>query len=422
VTARWEHVRALLGGPPYAKLFAAVRGRVESGGAQARSVTVSGLDGRERGALAGLLGLSALPAGEVSVDLGKLDAALRESAVGDGLVVVLEGLGGPLRDLRADRDAALAARERVWREAEVRVAARPGLGEWLGELRGSGAVRRAGRGAVREEELLARAVTVALRLPAGGILLPVLASSCTGDPHALDPGAPLGALVLRAAALIAGWTEVPTAAAARRRLWAEVGVDCDALSSQVLVLGLRAEGGGYLARQLREAAAAGEPRRVTLRELRQADLDIEGGSSVFVCENPAVVAAAADALGSRSAALVCVEGVPSTAAMELLRRLADRGGRLLVHADFDWAGLRIAGQVIAVPGSGPWRFGVGEYLSALNASGTGPAMIGRAAISPWDPALATAMNDRGVSVPEERVVAALLEDLEAAVRAACDPV
>ncbi len=414
MTERRARVHELLGGARYAKLFAAVRGRMEAAGAQARRVTVSGLDERERGALADLLGLSALPAGEVSIDLGKLDAALRESAVGAGLIAVLEALGGPLRDLRADREEAVAARERVWREAEARVAPRPELGEWLAELRGSGAVRRAARGAEREEALLAEAVTVALRLPAGGALLPVLASSCTGDPHALDPGAPLGGLVLRAAVSIAGWTEVPTAAAARRQLWAEVGVDCDALSSQVLVLGLRAQGDEYLPRQLRESAEAGAPRRVTLRELRQSELGIEAGRPVFVCENPAVVAAAADALGARSAALVCVEGVPSTAAMELLRRLADLGAPLRVHADFDWAGLRIAGQAMAIAGAAPWRFGAGDYLAALAASGDGPALSGRVAPSLWDPALATAMSDGGVSVPEERVMAALLEDLEGA--------
>ena len=64
-----------------------------------------------------------------------------------------------------------------------------------------------------------------------------------------------------------------------------------------------------MAGQLRESAQDGEPRRVTLRELSRAELVVAPSTVVFVCENPAVVEAAADALGSRCPWLVCVEGV-----------------------------------------------------------------------------------------------------------------
>jgi len=264
-----------------------------------------------------------------------------------------------------------------------------------------------------ERDLLEAAMRVALRLPARGELLSVFASSAAGDPHALDPGTPLGVLVLRAAAALAGRREVPGTSQARRRLWREVGIDCDSLSADVLVLGLRPPGEGRLARQLRESAEDGEPRRVTLRELHGASPALPEGTPVFVCENPAVVEAAADALGARSAPLVCVEGVPSTAAMVLLRGLSAAGARVRVHADLDWAGLRIAGQVLAETSGRPWRFASADYRAAVAAGQGGPPLRGAPVPSPWDVSLAGAMQESGVSVPEERVLAGLICDLEA---------
>jgi uncharacterized protein (TIGR02679 family) len=120
---------------------------------------------------------------------------------------------------------------------------------------------------------------------------------------------------------------VPTAAAGRRALLREVGVDRDPLSSDVLVLGLRPEGSARLARHLRESAEDGEPRRITLRELGGPSLGVVPGTTVFVCENPAVVAAAATSLGQQSAAIVCLEGVPSTAATQLLEALHQSGAQ-----------------------------------------------------------------------------------------------
>jgi len=409
---RAEQLRSLFCSPHYARLLAAARDRLEAAGDLARSLHLRGFSDGERRTLADLLGLRAVPPESSRVTLAALDAALQASAIRASLREVVEAVGGPVHDLRADRDAARTQRELVWAAARARLeaAGREDLAPWLEALRAGGSVRRAAREGQGEAELLARAVDVALRLPASGKLLSVLAAECASDPHALDPGTPLGGLALRAAAAIAGWSEVPTAAAARRELWSEVGVDCDALSAEALVLGLRPRGDGLLARHLCEAAAAGEPRRITLRELRASDLAAVPGEPVFVCENPAVVAAAADALGDRCAPVVCVEGVPSTAAMELLGRLVASGARLLVRADFDWAGLRIAGQVLAAGGS-PWRFASADYLAAVESGRGGPALGGREAVAPWAPALAEAMRSRGVAVPEERVIEDLVADL-----------
>jgi uncharacterized protein (TIGR02679 family) len=411
-----DRLRRLLGGPDLREVLRAARERLEADGEGARSCSLPALGDAERRALAGLLGVEALPPDPIRLELGRLDAALRECAVSASLREVLEALGGPLRDRRGTRGAERSARAGTWAAARARIEAasdrREALLAWLEGLRRTGLVAKGARGeASAEAALLARAVEVALRLPADGVLLPVFAAAVAGDPHALDGGTPLAGLVLRAAAALTSATSVPTDAAGRRALWCEVGVECDGLSSDVLVLGLRPHAGGRLASQLRESAEDGEPRRITLRELSRARLEVAPGTPVFVCENPAVVEAAADALGERSAALVCLEGVRSTAAHALLRALAVCGAGVRVHADFDWAGLRIAGQALAATGGSPWRFGAADYRAAIAAGAGGPALTGSASPSPWAPGLAESMDAGRVAVAEEAVLGHLLMDL-----------
>jgi len=64
-----------------------------------------------------------------------------------------------------------------------------------------------------------------------------------------------------------------------------------------------------------------------------------------VCENPPVVEAAADALGAACPPLVCTDGVPTAAVLELLDRLVASGCDLWVRADFDAAGQTIVETV-----------------------------------------------------------------------------
>jgi uncharacterized protein (TIGR02679 family) len=131
------------------------------------------------------------------------------------------------------------------------------------------------------------------------------------------------------------------------------GVDCDPVSSRVLVLNLRIRGNAACAR-LTEAAGS-EPLWLTWRSLngtfRTDDPD------VFVCENPSVLIAAADTLGDRSRPLVCTNGRPSAAATRLLTRLAASGATLHVRADDDPAGQEIvSGLQSAIPSLRLWRF------------------------------------------------------------------
>jgi uncharacterized protein (TIGR02679 family) len=420
LAARQHEIRQCLAGPAYRKLFAAVRRRLEEAGERAHLVTVRGLDQAERRAIADLLGWQTLPADPVGIDVARLDHALRESRLAAGLSEVVEALGGPLVDRRAHREAVRAGEEALWRRAAGHpvVIARPELSRWLDELRALGLLTRCARRAEwQPDTLIELALQVIERLPAGGILLAVLAADVTGDAHALDPGQPLAGLVLRAARHLAGWTALPAAAAARRRLWAEVGVLCDPLSADVLVLGLRPAGDNRLAHHLRAWADAGEPRRLTLRELTGSALRVDAGAEVFVCENPSVVAAAANRLGRDCAPLVCVEGMPSTAALELLHQLRRHGAQVRFHADFGWAGVRIGNLLTEQLQAAPWRFDARTYRSACAELVESMPLTGAAVEAIWDRELRAAMEAGGRAIFEEQILHILISDLARAARA-----
>lgn len=408
-------VRSRLGTAELARFFQAVRRRLEEGGPRsARSVTLAGLSPAERQAVADLYGWKEIPEDGRRVDLARLDQALRSSAVGMGLQGVLEALGGPLGNRHQLRERARAEREALWEDALQKLADRPELGPWLEDLRTSGLVARLARAEQREEaDLLEDAVRVARLLPRPGVLLQVLATDVAGDAHALDHGRGLSAVALRAAASLAAWPGVPGSAAGRRQLWAAVGVWCDPLSNDVLTFGLRPSGSDRLSRHLRESSEDGEPRRVTLRELTRQRLSLAPGR-LFVCENPSVVAAAADRLGRECAPLVCVDGMPTTAAVELLVGARASGASILFHADFDWAGVGIANVLRDRLGElEPWRYTADDYRRAsVRATDPLPPPKQRLA-SPWDPALITEMAAVGRAVYEEHVLESLLEDLAA---------
>ncbi|MGW0814562.1 DUF2399 domain-containing protein [Streptomyces viridiviolaceus] len=65
---------------------------------------------------------------------------------------------------------------------------------------------------------------------------------------------------------------------------------------------------------------------------------------VRICENPAVLAAAADALGTACPPLVSLQGQPSATALAHLRHLHGNGSALYDHGV--WGGLRIASALL----------------------------------------------------------------------------
>ncbi|MFF4136623.1 DUF2399 domain-containing protein [Streptomyces mirabilis] len=160
---------------------------------------------------------------------------------------------------------------------------------------------------------------------------------------------------------------------------------------------------------LRDAADFGIPFRLTLHQLATAPV-VLAARTIFVCENPAVLRAAAGELQDTSAALVCTEGVASAACHKLLGDAVRAGARLHWRADFDWAGLRITAGAVARHGARPWRMTAADYTAALS-KGESTPLAGPPAASPWDPELARAMAESGSTVMEERLLPALLSDL-----------
>jgi uncharacterized protein (TIGR02679 family) len=130
---------------------------------------------------------------------------------------------------------------------------------------------------------------------------------------------------------------------------------------------------------------------------------------VYVCENPTVVAEAANVVGSSSAPLVCASGHPAGAATVLLRQLAESGANLRYHGDFDWPGITIANGLFARFGVGPWQFDAAAYRAAARSGGS--LLRGRAVQAAWDSELTEAMLTLGRKIEEEQVLASLLADL-----------
>lgn len=412
-------LRDFLGRPSLRRLVTEAREKVERTGAVRGSVRIDEPSEEERRAVADLLGLRAVPPPDrpLRVQLGRLDRTLRESRFAVGLEAALEAHGGELRNRPAEKAAEEERWRRFWDEARGRPLPRkfPELETWLDDVSGTGLYRRlATQRSEAPHDLLDRVFAVLGELFSGaggsGVRLAVLASRCLGDSHALDVGHRVPALVLRALALLHG-RPLPRTAVERRELWAAAGVVCDDLSCDVLVLGVAPESDGLLHRYLSEHAAAGEPVRVTLRQLAGAPpVVLPSAKRVFVCENPAVVSVAADVLGRRSPPLVCLAGHPDTAALVLLRALVDGGSELLYHGDFDWGGLRIANALGRSLPFRPWRFTAADYLVAAEHAER-IALDDRAVDADWDADLRPAMEAKGVAVEEEAVVESLLEDL-----------
>ncbi|SBW22732.1 hypothetical protein FDG2_3048 [Candidatus Protofrankia californiensis] len=129
-----------------------------------------------------------------------------------------------------------------------------------------------------------------------------------------------------------------------------------------------------------------------------------------MCENPIVLASAADALGRGCPPLVCVSGQPSAAVLRLLDLLTADGARFVYHGDFDWGGIHIGnGLRERVPWQ-PWRFDTQAYLATL-ARVTGGELTGRPVEASWDADLRPALQHHAVRVDEELVLADLIGDL-----------
>lgn len=416
--------------PALSPLWRAARSRLERNGLSldGTPLVLRDLSGAEADAIAGLIGVPVPPAGTpLRVRMRLLDHRLQRSVVGCGLLAVLTAVGGDLSDQRAVRERERVAAERRCQRLfeHAALVAVPELVAWLERVLREGTHRRVARGdemtAIGTLEA-ALDVLAAVRWPSDGRLLAVLAADIGGDAHLLDRGRPTSSLVISALAWRSG-TPPPSTAAEWRSVWEAVGVVCDDLSCDVLVLNLPCwePGAGPWRLTLRQAARWRDG--FALEDGVRFDSGRRGvkgaaETAVFVCENPAVVAAVDAAMGDAAPTMVCLDGMPSTAAFAVLCAF---GGRyeICYHGDFDWRGLAIA-DVLArrlecVTG---WCYGTTDYRRAIGRGLGSVRLVGRPTISPFDAELAGAMDAAGLAIYEEQVIAELVEDLSASRRAA----
>lgn len=392
-----ERLDRLLGGDALAGLRQRLRKRFARATPPADGFTLTNLSPAESQALAGLLGRTPRPRVSMRLSHAEVDAALTAAGLADDLRAALECLDGPITDTAAARER----RRRAWADTVAR-ARDPRLARLLAEPDGQGLLKRlAGRDIETAAQLVAHTERVLARMPADGVALARLAADTLGDAHALDTGRPVATLARRA--LAGGDVQIRP-----RELWASVGVLVNELAKPVTTLNLAVDGENGASRLVSAAAAVGEPLHLSLRFLTRRKPAWRNGQTVFVCENPEVLAAAADALGARCPPMISLDGQLSAAPRTLLDQLAAASARFYYHGDFDWPGITIANGIIARYGATPWRYAAANYQP-----GDGRALAGEAVEAHWDAALAARMRNAGIAVHEESQLDELIDDLRA---------
>ena len=373
----------------------------------------------EHAALASLLGRPGRYANSLRVDVGLIDIAFRNAGIAASLHDALEQLDGPIAHLATRR----LAIQTMWSDV-LDSCTHSSLIELLRTPAGMGLLKRLARQNPTVALQICRRVEAALeRLPASGITRSQLAADALGDPHGLDSGQPAATLVLtiwrQLIARLDGKEDVldqedkDLKLAGRvdrdrdRDVWARAGVLVNELARPALFLNLPVR--GTVARD----RPPGEPAYASLRSLLRSPPPWDvADRKVYICENPNLVAIAADHWGAGCEPLVCTDGMPAAAQKCLLSQLAQARAQLCYHGDFDWPGVRIGNHVMREHGAQPWRFNASDYEdAAAGASGMGQSLTGPAVRAMWDDALMAAMQRHCLSIAEEALAASLLKDL-----------
>ena len=231
------------------KVLAAARRRLEAGHGLGGSPLPVELTPGERSEIGRLLGMSWERSGRA---VGAKALAMAVENYGATVTDLLAVIGDPVRDLRAAKESARqnAAAERERAAAALREVGVPATiaSAWLDRR----SLPAAGNGQLLDlAERCARVWSALPQLESGRILLTVLAATALDDPHALDRGSSIATAVLR----LLGH-DLPDSADAWRMAWEEHGIDCDPVSSRVLVLNLPLYGDAPCARL---AQAGSEP-------------------------------------------------------------------------------------------------------------------------------------------------------------------
>jgi uncharacterized protein (TIGR02679 family) len=398
--------------PDLRRLLVRLVQRLRRGRSLSGSLRISNPTEAERRAIAALLGSSSGSGQNLCVDLDVLAMIATRNGRFASLQQLVEAAhGGPIENDFAHRAAHRDAWARLWSTALDRCGASGPLHQWVSDPKTHRWIRwRTAGDVVIAQQLLAEVFTVLDRLPIEPPMsLAQLAAELFGDSHALDATTDLGRLAARGAAALTG-RQRPCTTAEVRAAWSNVGVVPDELSATVLVLNIPALPGTPLGEMLSLHSRLGEPCRITFRQLRrirECRFDRSQDAVISVCENPSVLAAAADHLGARCRPLVCVEGQPNLAADTLLRTLHQHGFAFRYHGDFDWGGLRIAARLWHRFHFISWRYSAQDYRTAPH----GRTLNGVPAEAPWDPNLKVAMQACQKAVHEEAVLKTLLADL-----------
>ena len=422
-------LQRLIGGEQFASLRSRLRRPFERAPLDAtiESFRIGKLTREEHAALASLLGRPPHYSSSLQIDLRALDTSFRNSGVAASLRDALEQLDGPIVHLATTR----LRLEALWSNA-VDGCTHPELIEMLHVTSGIGLLKRLSKQRPSTAARLCREAEAVLQhLPAKGVARSQLAADTLGDAHALDSGQAVATLVLTVWRRVlqptnedrgeenddVARTESSDAADLQqasgkerdRDIWAKAGVLVNELARPALFLNLPIRGAESRGR------SPGEPTYMSLRSLlRSPPAWHVGGMQVYVCENPNLLAIAADRWGPDCAPLVCTDGMPAAAQRSLLSQLAQARARLCYHGDFDWPGLRIGNHVMRTYDAEPWCFKAADYAAAVRqAPSHRLTLSGKPVDALWDGELSKLMQQHRVAIAEEGLAGSLLHDLGA---------
>ncbi len=420
-----DRLKRLFGKPELTRLIDRLQTRFERG-VHSPTLTLPNPELAERKAIASLLGRRIGSGRSIRISLTDLEIIIQQAELAPDLRSAVERLRGPLKNLANEKATEQQTWQAVFETVETEAKQR-GIKTWLDKLRQDGLLKRLAKGdANNATTLLQQAITVVRQLPGQGQTLSTLAANTLGDAHALDMGRPVATLVKRAIQQTGQSDDRnKDRAESERELWASAGILVGgAITSTVLALNLPVSGDSLTGNIIHLASRHGQPLWLTLRQLVHDPAQWQvGGRTIHICENPAVVAAAADRLGTGCAPLVCTYGQPRAAVNHLLSQLQQAGAELVYHGDFDWPGITIANGIMRRFGARPWHFDEEAYKASLRegplgdrqAAATGKmALKGKPVNAEWDSGLSKAMKEKKIAIPEERVLELLLKSLHLA--------